>query len=319
MDFGTTIVLGALILLLAIVATLAIRIVPEYQRLVVFRLGRALGARGPGLVLLIPFADRGERVDLRERFFDVEPQTTITKDNAPLSIDFLVYMKVINALPSVLEVVDFTGAARGIAITTLRALVGDMSLDDVLSKRDQLNEHLQVKLDEVTNRWGIKVTAVEIREIIPPREIQEAMSRQMSAERLRRGTVTEADGRREADVIVAEGEKRARILQAEGAKQARILQSEGQREAEIQEAEGQRQAAILRAEGFASALNRIHEIARDVDSNTMSLQYLETLRRLGESEATKYIVPMEFTSLLQPLLRHTQESAENGAGRSPAP
>jgi regulator of protease activity HflC (stomatin/prohibitin superfamily) len=127
--------------------------------------------------------------------FDVEPQTTITKDNAPLSIDFLVYMKVINPLPSVLEVEDFTGAARGIAITTLRALVGDMTLDDVLAKRDQLNENLQGKLDDVTNRWGIKVTAVEIREIIPPRDIQEAMSRQMSAERLRRAVITEAEGR----------------------------------------------------------------------------------------------------------------------------
>lgn len=312
MELGTVILLIVLLVLLLMLAGLAIRIVPEYQRLVVFRLGRALGARGPGLVLLIPFIDRGERVDLRERFFDVEPQTTITKDNAPLSIDFLVYMKVIDAMPTVLEVEDFTGASRGIAVTTLRALVGDMHLDDVLSKRDELNERLQEKLDLVTNRWGIKVTAVEIREIIPPREIQEAMSRQMSAERLRRAVVTEAEGRRESVVKVAEGEKQARILNAEGDKQARILQSQGQREAEIQEAEGQRQAAILRAEGFAIALNRIHEVARGVDSNTMSLQYLETLRRLGESEATKYVVPMEFTTLLQPLLRHTQESGGDG-------
>jgi regulator of protease activity HflC (stomatin/prohibitin superfamily) len=313
MDLGTTIVFIALLIFLVTLAGLAIRIVPEYQRLVVFRLGRALGARGPGLILLIPFIDRGERVDLRERFFDVEPQTTITKDNAPLSIDFLVYMKVIDALPTVLEVEDFTGASRGIAITTLRALVGDMILDNVLSKRDQLNEMLQEKLDLVTNRWGIKVTAVEIREIIPPREIQEAMSRQMSAERLRRAVVTEAEGRRESVVKIAQGEKQARILNAEGDKQARILQAEGAREAEIKEAEGQRQGAILRAEGFATALTRIHEVARGVDSNTMSLQYLDTLRRLGDTEATKYIVPMEFTSLLRPLLRHTEESGSDGA------
>jgi len=284
---------------------------------VVFRLGRALGAKGPGLLLLIPFVDKGVRVDLRERFFDVEPQTCITKDNAPLSIDFITYMKVINALPSVIEVVDFTGAARGIAITTLRALVGDMYLDDVLSKRDQLNESLQGKLDDVTNRWGIKVTAVEIREIIPPREIQEAMSRQMSAERLRRATVTEAEGRREADVTVAQGEKQANILNAEGAKQARILQAEGQREAEIQEAEGQRQAAILRAQGFADALARIHATASGVDSNTMSLQYMETLRRIGESQATKFILPLELTNLLSNLRGHTQSSgqAHDGDGQ----
>jgi regulator of protease activity HflC (stomatin/prohibitin superfamily) len=302
-DLGTWIIVFVLLALLLIIASLAVYVVPEYQRLVVFRLGRALGARGPGLLLLIPFVDRGVRVDLREMFFDVEPQTCITKDNAPLSIDFLVYMKVISSLPSVLEVEDFRGASRGIAITTLRALVGDMYLDDVLSKRDQLNEMLQGKLDDVTNRWGIKVTAVEIREIIPPREIQEAMSRQMSAERYRRAAVTEADGQREALIIVAEGDK-----------QARILKAEGQRQSEILEAEGQRQAEILRAEGFAMALEKIDETAQGVVSNTMSLQYLETLKNLGQSEATKFVLPMEFTSLLQPLIRHNQATAGNGSG-----
>jgi regulator of protease activity HflC (stomatin/prohibitin superfamily) len=314
MDWGPLVVLVVLLVLIALLARLAVRIIPEYQRLVVFRLGRALGARGPGLVLLIPFVDRGVRVDLRERFFDVEPQTTITKDNAPLSIDFLVYMKVIDPLPSVLEVVDFTGAARGIAVTTLRAMVGDMSLDDVLAKRDQLNEQIQGKLDDVTNRWGIKVTAVEIREIIPPREILESMSRQMSAERVRRAVVTEAEGRRESVVTVAEGEKQARILQAQAEKEARILQAQGQREAQIEEAEGQRQAEILRAEGSARALERIQEVARGLGNNTMSLQYLETLGRIGDSSATKFVLPMELTALLQPFVRHTSEAGQNGAG-----
>jgi len=297
MTLGTWIAFIALLALLLVLAALAIRIVREYERLVVFRLGRALGARGPGLVLLIPFVDKGVRVDLRENFFDVEPQTTITKDNAPLSIDFLVYMKVVNALHSVLEVEDFRGASRGIAITTLRALVGDMNLDDVLARRDQLNEMLQGKLDEVTNRWGIKVTAVEIREIIPPREIQDAMSRQMSAERFRRATVTEADGTREAAIMVAEGDK-----------QARILQAEGQRQAEILEAEGQRQATALRAEGYAIALDNIFKVAQQVDSKTMSLEYLSTLKELGQSEATKFVIPIEFTSLLQPLQEHVRRA-----------
>lgn len=303
-NLGTLIVSFALLALIITLAALSIRIVTEYQRLVVFRLGRALGARGSGLIFLIPFIDRGIRVDLREVFFDVEPQTCITKDNAPLSIDFLVYMRVINALLSVLEVKDFQGASRGIAITTLRALVGDMILDDVLAKRDQLNEMLQGKLDEVTNRWGIKVTAVEIREIIPPREIQDAMSRQMSAERQRRAVVTEADGKREAAIKVAEGEK-----------QARILRAEGQREAEIVEAEGQRQGTILRAEGYATALEKINDIAQTVESKTMSLQYLETLKDLGQGEATKYVIPAEFTSLLQPLTQHTRAAGENGTGK----
>lgn len=301
-NLGSFIVIIALLVLLFIVATLAIRIVPEYQRLVVLRLGRVVGARGPGLLFLIPFVDRGLRVDLREIFFDVEPQTCITKDNAPLSIDFLVYMKVVDALRSVLEVVDFRGASKGIAITTLRALVGDMILDDVLARRDQLNELLQSKLDDVTNRWGIKVTAVEIREIIPPKDIQEAMSRQMSAERYRRAAVTEAEGKREAAIIVAEGDR-----------QARVLEAGGHRDAEILEAEGQRQAAILRAEGFALALGTINETARGVESNTMSLQYLEALRHLGQSESTKFVVPVELTSLIQPLIQHTRNAGQNGA------
>jgi regulator of protease activity HflC (stomatin/prohibitin superfamily) len=300
MNLESVIALIIFLVVLVGLATLAIRIVREYERLIVFRLGRALGARGPGLVILIPFVDTGVRVDLREIYFDVDPQTCITKDNAPLSIDFLVYMKVINALHSVLEVEDFRGASRGIAVTTLRALVGDMQLDDVLSKRDQLNELLQEKLDQVTNRWGIKVTAVEIREIIPPREIQDAMSRQMSAERQRRAVVTEANGRREAAIIEAEGSKQARILNAEGDRQAEILQ-----------AEGRRQAVILEAEAYAQRLERVYEIARGIDSRTISLEYLDALKELGSSESTKFVFPTEFMTLLGPLRSQMQEDGSN--------
>jgi regulator of protease activity HflC (stomatin/prohibitin superfamily) len=300
MTLQAIIALVIFLVVLVGLASLSIRIVREYERLIVFRLGRALGARGPGLVILIPFVDTGVRVDLREIFFDVDPQTCITKDNAPLSIDFLVYMKVINALHSVLEVEDFRGASRGIAVTTLRALVGDMQLDDVLSKRDQLNELLQEKMDQVTNRWGIKVTAVEIREIIPPREIQDAMSRQMSAERQRRAAVTEADGKREAAIIGAEGSK-----------QALILNAEGQRQAEILEAEGRRQAEILEAEGYALRLEKIFEIARGIDSRTVSLEYLDTLKDLGTGASTKFIFPTEFMTLLGPLRSQMQGDSQS--------
>lgn len=282
------VVVALLAVLILVVLVMAIRIVPEYQRLVVFRLGRLLGEKGPGLVLLIPFIDRGVRVDLREWFFDVPPQTTITEDNAHLSIDFLVYTKITEATPSVLNVEDYEGASRGIAITTLRAVVGSMILDDVLAKREDINEALRGKLDEVTNRWGIKVTAVEIREITPPREIQEAMSRQMSAERSRRAMVLEADGKREAAVREAEGERQAVVLRAQG----------------------DREAAILRAEGFALALEKIFEVAREVDSKTMSLQYLETLKALGAGSATKLVIPAELTNLLQPFLAHNAKSSQ---------
>jgi regulator of protease activity HflC (stomatin/prohibitin superfamily) len=270
------IIVGLVALLAIVLVFMAVRIVPEYQRLVVFRLGRLIGERGPGFVLLIPFVDRGVRVDLRERFFDVTPQTTITEDNAHLSIDFLVYSKVVDAVPSVLNVVDHDGASRGIAITTLRAVVGSMQLDAVLAKREEINTQLRDKLDEVTNRWGIKVTAVEIREIKPPTEVEQAMTRQMSSERDRRATVIRAQGEREAIIRVAEGD---------------------------------RQAAILRAEGAAQALETIFEAARKVDSKTMALQYLEMLKVVGAADSTKLLLPAELTSLLRPFLQHTAEAA----------
>lgn len=248
-----------------------------------------MGQRGPGIVFLIPFVDRAVWVDLREAFLEIPSQTCITKDNAPINIDFLIYWKVVEPEASVIQVADFAGAARGIATTTLRAVIGDIVLDDVLARREQINHVLRAKLDEVTERWGVKVTAVEIREILPPREVQEAMTRQMSAERNRRAVVTEADGKREAAIKVAEGEKQAAILKAEG----------------------DRQAAILRAEGFALALDKIFSVARNVDSKTMTLQYLEALKALGESPATKFVFPMEFTRLLAPLGDLAQKAVED--------
>lgn len=285
-------VIAILIILLGIVLVAsAIRVVPEYQRLVVLRLGRLVGVRGPGLVLLIPVVDRGIRTDLRERVFDVTPQACITQDNATLSIDFLIYSKIVDPSASVVNVQQYENASRGIAITTLRAVVGDMLLDAVLSRREDINSTLRGKLDEVTERWGIKVTAVEIREITPPHEIQEAMTRQMSAERSRRAIILEADGKRDAAVRVADGQKQAAILEAEGA----------------------RQAAILRAEGYSQALAQISSVADHLDNQTMSLQYLDALKALGASPSTKLVVPAEFTNLLRPFIEHTNP-AQQAAG-----
>ncbi len=266
----------------------AVRIVQEYERLVVFRLGRCVGERGPGLVLLIPFIDKGVKVDLREQVREIPHQTSITLDNAPIAIDFIWYYKVVEAQQSVLQVGNFETAAQGMATTTLRSVIGAIPLDDVLSQRDHINQTLRVKLDEVTERWGVKVTNVEIREIIPPREVQDAMNRQMTAERVRRAVVTESQGQREAAVNVADGEKQAAILKADGDKQANILR-----------AEGDRQAQLLRAEGFAAALDKIYSIANTIDQKTMTLQYFETLKTMGAGPATKFIFPMEFTSMLE--------------------
>lgn len=276
MNVTLIVVLAVAVFFLLIVLPNAIKIVPEYQRLVLFRLGRAIGIRGPGLVIIIPIVDRVVRVDLRERYLEIPHQAAITEDNASISIDFIIFYKVVDASMSVLQVQNFAGAAQNIAATTLRSVVGDMSLDDVLSKREEMNQILQVKLDEVTERWGVKVTNVEVREIEPPPIVQEAMTRQMSAERTRRAIVTEAEGQKQAAITVAEGQKQAAILSAEG----------------------DRQAAILRAEGFSLALGKIFEVARGVDANTMSLQYLEALKQIGSSPSTKFVVPMELANLL---------------------
>ena len=284
-------IVGGVLLVGFIILANSIRIVPEYQRLVVFRLGRSIGPKGPGIVLLIPVIDRSVKVDLREQVREVPHQTSITKDNAPISIDFLWYYKVLDPAESVLQVGNFESAAAGIAATTLRAVIGGIPLDDVLSEREHINNMLRTRLDEVTERWGVKVTNVEIREIIPPRDVQDAMNRQMSAERIRRAVVTESTGTREAAVNVAEGEKQSNILRAEGQKQSAILA-----------AEGERQAQLLRAEGFAQALEQIFNAAKSVDQKTMTLQYFETLKSIGASPSTKYIFPMEFTSMLDNFL-----------------
>ena len=288
---NTTVLLclvGGAILIVVVILINAIKIIPEYMRLVVFRLGRSLGARGPGIVILIPFVDRGVRVDLREQVRDIPHQTSITKDNASISVDFIWYYKVLDAAESVLQVGDFEASAAGMATTTLRAVIGGIVLDDVLSEREHINNMLRSRLDDVTERWGVKVTNVEIREIIPPREIQDAMNRQMSAERLRRATVTESTGTREAAINVAEGEKQSNILIAEGEKRANILV-----------AEGEKQAQLLRAEGFSAALDKIFEIAQTIDQKTMTLQYFETLKEMGTSPSTKFIFPMEFSQFIE--------------------
>jgi regulator of protease activity HflC (stomatin/prohibitin superfamily) len=292
--FGGTLLclVGGILAIAVIFIANAVRIVPEYQRLVVFRLGRCIGQKGPGLILLIPIVDRAVRVDLREQVREIPHQTSITKDNAPISIDFIWYYKVLDPTESVLQVGNFEVAAQGMATTTLRAVIGGIPLDDVLSEREHINTMLRTRLDEVTERWGVKVTNVEIREIIPPREVQEAMNRQMSAERIRRAVVTESTGTREAAINVAQGEKQSAILKAEGSNQAAIL-----------DAEGARKAQELKAEGFAAALDKIFASAKAIDQKTMTLQYFETLKNMGASPSTKYIFPMEFTSMIEDFVK----------------
>ena len=276
---AVAVVFIGLVLLLLFFA--AVRIVNQYERLLIFTLGRTSPneVKGPGWVFVVPIAQRGIRVDLRERFIEVPSQTGITKDNAPISIDFLVYSKVFQPDVTVTAVTDFTGASQALAATTLRAVIGDIPLDDVLAKREEINHILRAKLDEVTERWGVKITSVEIREIVPPRDIQDAMNRQMSAERNRRANITESEGTRQATINVAEGDKQSNILRAEG----------------------DRQSQILRAEGYANALQTIFGAAQGIDDKTLTLQYLDALKALAAGESTKWILPMEVSELTRPI------------------
>lgn len=277
-----------------------INFVRDYERIAKFQLGRYVGMKGPGLVWIIPIIQSGNKVDMREQYFDVPPQRNITRDNAGVDVDFVVYLRVMDPERTVLEVRDYLGAARQLATTTLRAVVGEMILDDLLSRRDEINDAMQVKLDEVTNRWGVKVTAVEIREIEPPPAIQEAMTREMSAERTRRAQITESEGTRQAAINVAEGDKQAAILEAEGEKEAQILRADGHREAQV-----------LEAQGYAEALRSINDAAQSAHGNTMGLQYLEMMRTLGNSSSTKWVIPMELTNAARSIAERLGVSSGN--------
>ncbi|MFL5770786.1 MAG: SPFH domain-containing protein [Chloroflexota bacterium] len=281
-----------LIVIVLVILYLSVRVVQQYEKMVVFRLGRTNESmvRDPGLRFLIPIIDRPVKVDVREQFIEVPSQTTITKDNAPINVDFLIYWRISDPLRSVVNVANFPGALQGVATTTLRAVIGDILLDEVLSRREQINEVLRVKLDEVTERWGGKVTTVEIREITPPRDVQDAMNRQLSAERTRRAVITESEGTRQSAINVAEGQKQSEILKAEG----------------------DRQAAILRAEGFSEALTRIFQAASGVDQKTMALQYLEALKALGASPSTKFVIPAEVTRWIEPFAEFVERGVSSG-------
>jgi regulator of protease activity HflC (stomatin/prohibitin superfamily) len=290
-----------LVLLSVLWSLRPIRIPSDYERLVVLFLGKYKGTRGPGLTFVWPVLESTTTVDLREKFLDIPAQTAITKDNASILVDFLVYYRITDPMLAELKVEDVERASANIATTTLRAVIGDIDLDGVLSKREQINDILRVKLDEATERWGLKVTAVEIREIEPPRDILDAMNRQMSAERDRRAEVTRANGERESAIARAEGEKQAAILKAQGARESAVL-----------EAQGQREAQRLKAEGYAEALRAIYEAAHNLDDRTMALQYMEMLEEIGKSASTKFVLPMELTGFVQQFTKTTGLGQSNG-------
>lgn len=268
------------------------RVVKQYERMVVLRWGRFRNVRGPGLRVVIPFMDQPLKVDLREQVDRVPTQKYITLDNVVVDMDFVIYYRVLPddeaVRKAIMEIENYRVATINLSFATLRAVIGATSLAQALSERERIRDLLQVRMDEVTGRWGIKVNQVEINEIDPPPGVKAAMEREKSAAAIKTAEITESEGSRQAAINRAEGEKQAAILSAEGERQAEILK-----------AEGDQQAAILRAQGFSTALERINSVAQSADARTMSLQYFETLKQLGGSPATKFIFPMEFTSMIQ--------------------
>ena len=267
------------------------RIVNQYERMLILRFGKNIGVRGPGVRFVMPFIDRPVKVDIREIVDRVPTQKYITSDNVVVDMDFVIYYRVLEGEvdKALLQIEDYARATVNLAFSTLRAVIGDTTLAEALSEREKIRDRLQVRLDEVTGRWGIKVNQVEINEIDPPPGVKNAMEREKSAAAIKTADITESEGNRQSEINRAEGEKQAAILKAEGDRQAEILQ-----------AEGDQQAAVLRAEGFSTALDRVFAVARTVDANTLTLQYFDTLRQLGNGASTKFIFPMEFTALLRP-------------------
>jgi regulator of protease activity HflC (stomatin/prohibitin superfamily) len=276
--------------------------VQQYQRMVVQRFGTFTGTKSSGLHLLIPFVFHGTKIDLRERVARVPTQKYITADNVVVDMDFVIYYRIVEDLAhrAVLEVQNFELAVINLAFATLRAVIGSTTLADALAERERIRDSMQVRMDEVTERWGVKVSQVEINEIDPPPGVKQAMEREKSAEAIKTAEITESEGARQSQINRAEGEKQSSILKAEGERQSEILQ-----------AEGEQQAAVLRATGFSEALDRINQVANRADGRTMSLQYFETLKSLGDSPSTKWIFPMEFTSMLGNFMSMGSNTGDN--------
>ena len=280
-------------------------IVKEWQTMVVLRWGRHVGNRPRGFHFLTPVVFDGRIVDLREQVERVPTQKYITRDNVVIDMDFVLYYRVLpeQAEKSVIGVTDHSMAVRNQAVADLRSIVGTISLAEALAERERIQGQLQAALDENTGRWGVKVQGVAVNEIDPPAGVKQAMEREKSAAAIKTAEITESEGTRQAQINRAEGEKQAAILKAEGERQAEIL-----------EAEGDQQAAVLRADGFSSALDKIFQVAQNVDANTLSLQYFDTLKQLGSSPSTKFIFPMEFTNLLRPFTRMASQAIKGDGG-----
>ena len=305
--FGGSVIFLILVFLIVFILTSCIRIVPQAQALVVERLGAYLGTYGVGIHFMVPFIDRvAKKVNLKEQVEDFPPQPVITKDNVTMQIDTVVYFQITDPKLYSYGVENPIMAIENLTATTLRNIIGDLELDQTLTSRETINTKMRATLDEATDPWGIKVNRVELKNIIPPAAIQDAMEKQMKAERERREAILRAEGEKKSSILRAEGHKESVILEAEGDKESAILDAEAEKQAAILRAEAEKEKMIKEAEGQAEAILKVQQANADgirmireagADQAVLTIKSLEALKAVADGKATKIIIPSEIQGL----------------------
>ncbi len=297
-----------LAVVILVIAVTGIKIVRPFQRGLVERLGKYSREASSGLQFIIPFFERMVKLDLREMVIDVPPQEVITNDNVIVTVDAIVYYQIVDAFRVVYNVSEFESAATKLAQTNLRNVIGEMELDQTLTSRERINTKLRDVLDEATDKWGVKVTRVEIKKIDPPQDIMDAMSKQMKAERTKRAVILEAEGYKQSEITKAEGDKQSAILKAEGEAEAVKRVAEAEKYKLIAEAEGQANAIL-------NVFNAIHE--GKPDSELITIRYLDALKNIADGRATKIFLPFEASKLLSSIGAIGEMFNEKTAGTEP--
>lgn len=289
-------VILAVLVFIVLVLVSRIRIVPQANVYVVERLGAFYKAWGTGIHFLVPFIDRvAKRVSIKEQVVDFKPQAVITKDNVTMQIDTVVFFQITNSVQFAYGVEHPIAAIENLTATTLRNIIGELELDHTLTSRDVINTKITTTLDTATDKWGIKVNRVELKNILPPAEIQDAMEKQMKAERQRRESILRAEGQKRSQVLIAEGEKEAAILKAEAEKQSAILKADAVREAKIREADGEATAILKVQQAYADSLKMLNEAAPT--DKVLTLKSFEALAKVADGQSTKLIIPSDMQSL----------------------
>ena len=296
-----SVITTVLILLVLLVVVRSIRIVKQARMGIIMRLGKFHTEAKTGIHLLVPFIDTmSYMIDLREMVVDFPPQPVITKDNVTMQIDTVVYYKITDPKSYVFEIANPISAIENLTATTLRNIIGDLDLDETLTSRDLINAKMRTILDEATDIWGIKVNRVELKNIMPPRDIQAAMEKQMRAERERREAILQAEGEKQSKILIAEGDKHSAILRAEAKKESMIREAEGERESKILEAQGEAEAIrnkkLAEADGIRSVFTAMKEA--NVDDNILALKSMEAIEKLGESPSSKLVLPSDAVNFL---------------------